>query len=79
MWEASTARCVYTQALNSALTPVSVGEEENDDDTRGLTYLLHLPASSRLATVTAEHNILLHQLPGLTAQQQVSTVNTLYV
>uniref|UniRef100_A0AAX7VDU2 U3 small nucleolar RNA-associated protein 13 C-terminal domain-containing protein n=1 Tax=Astatotilapia calliptera TaxID=8154 RepID=A0AAX7VDU2_ASTCA len=47
VWEASTARCVYT-----------------------LTYLFHLPASARLATVTAEHNILLYQLPALTTQQQ---------
>uniref|UniRef100_A0AAQ5XW13 U3 small nucleolar RNA-associated protein 13 C-terminal domain-containing protein n=1 Tax=Amphiprion ocellaris TaxID=80972 RepID=A0AAQ5XW13_AMPOC len=37
---------------------------------RSLTYLFHLPESSRLATVTAEHNILLYQLPGLSTQQQ---------
>uniref|UniRef100_A0A7N6FE52 U3 small nucleolar RNA-associated protein 13 C-terminal domain-containing protein n=1 Tax=Anabas testudineus TaxID=64144 RepID=A0A7N6FE52_ANATE len=58
VWEASTARCVYTQNHNS------------DDDPHGITYLLHLPTASRLATVTAEHNILLYQLPGLTTQQQ---------
>lgn len=73
VWEASTSRCVYTQTLPSTLTTVSEAEgeeEEKDDDPRGLTYLLHLPASSRLASVTAEHNILLYQLPGLTTQQQ---------
>lgn len=69
VWEASTARCVYTQTLASTVSE----EEEKDDDPRGLTYLLHLPASSRLATVTAEHNILLYQLPALTTQQQVGT------
>ncbi|XP_078126218.1 transducin beta-like protein 3 [Sander vitreus] len=70
VWEASTARCVYTQTLPSPLTAVSEVEEERDDDPRSLTFLLHLPASSRLATVTAEHNIVLYQLPGLTTQQQ---------
>ncbi|XP_023279049.1 transducin beta-like protein 3 [Seriola lalandi dorsalis] len=74
VWEASTARCVYTQTLPSTLIPVhgeeEEEEEEKDDDPRSLTYLLHLPNSSRLATVTAEHNILLYQLPGLTTQQQ---------
>lgn len=69
VWEASTARCVYTQTLPSTLTSVSEGEEESDNP-RSLTYLFHLPASSRLATVTAEHNILLYQLPALTTQQQ---------
>uniref|UniRef100_A0A665WEJ0 Uncharacterized protein n=1 Tax=Echeneis naucrates TaxID=173247 RepID=A0A665WEJ0_ECHNA len=66
VWEASTARCVYTQTLPS--TPVS--GEEKDDDSLSLTCLLHLPSSSRLATVTAEHNILLYQLPALSTQQQ---------
>uniref|UniRef100_A0A8D3DJI2 Transducin beta like 3 n=1 Tax=Scophthalmus maximus TaxID=52904 RepID=A0A8D3DJI2_SCOMX len=62
VWESSTARCVHTQTLSSTFNP--------DDDPRSLTYLLHLPISSRLATVTAEHNILLYQLPALTTQQQ---------
>uniref|UniRef100_A0A8C3AKX4 Transducin beta like 3 n=1 Tax=Cyclopterus lumpus TaxID=8103 RepID=A0A8C3AKX4_CYCLU len=55
VWEASTARCVYAQTLSEE-------EEEKDDDPRRLTYLLLLPASSRLATVTAEHNIVTLQL-----------------
>ncbi|KAJ4931957.1 hypothetical protein JOQ06_010393 [Pogonophryne albipinna] len=67
VWEASTARCVYTQTLGSSL---STSSEEEEDDPRGLTHLLHLPASSRLATVTAEHNIVLYQLPALSTQQQ---------
>lgn len=67
VWEASTARCVYTQTLPSA------SEEDENDNPRSLTYLFHLPASARLATVTAEHNILLYQLPALTTQQQVGT------
>uniref|UniRef100_UPI003AAFAA71 transducin beta-like protein 3 n=1 Tax=Centroberyx gerrardi TaxID=166262 RepID=UPI003AAFAA71 len=70
VWEAGTARCVYTQSLPSAPSSVSEEGEEEDGDPRSLTYLLPLPASSRLATVTAEHNILLYQLPGLTTQQQ---------
>lgn len=78
MWEASTARCVYAQTLD----PVSKKEgeeedeeEEKEDNPLSLTHLLHLPVSSRLATVTAEHNIVLYQLPGLTTQQQVGTQN----
>lgn len=70
VWDSSTARCVYIQALPSTLTPASDGGEEKEDNPRSLTYLLHLPASFRLATVTAEHNILLYQLPALTTQQQ---------
>nr|XP_040048023.1 transducin beta-like protein 3 [Gasterosteus aculeatus aculeatus] len=72
VWEASTARCVYAQTLNSTLAAVSEKEEEKDDDNDhcSLTYLLLLPASSRLATVTADHNIVLYQLPALTTQQQ---------
>ncbi|XP_019737079.1 transducin beta-like protein 3 [Hippocampus comes] len=70
VWEASTARCVYSQALPSKLGPSSEDEEETEDDPRSLTYLLHLPESGRLATVTAEHNIVLYQLPALSTQQQ---------
>ncbi|XP_069569588.1 transducin beta-like protein 3 [Brachyistius frenatus] len=75
VWEASTARCIYTHTPPSTLNSVSEDEEEekekdDDDNPRTLTYLFHLPASARLATVTAEHNILLYQLPGFTTQQQ---------
>uniref|UniRef100_A0A667YKE4 Transducin beta like 3 n=1 Tax=Myripristis murdjan TaxID=586833 RepID=A0A667YKE4_9TELE len=70
VWEASTARCVYTQTLPSAPVAASEDGKEEDDNPSSLTYLLPLPASSRLAAVTAEHNILLYQLPGLTTQQQ---------
>ncbi|KAM9394310.1 transducin beta-like protein 3 [Pholidichthys leucotaenia] len=69
VWEASTARCVYTQTLPSNLSHVSKEEEEGDNP-RSLKYLFHLPTSSRLATVTAEHNIIFYQLPALTTQQQ---------
>ena len=68
VWEASSARCVFTQTLPVADTE---GGEEEDADPRSLTYCLPLPNSSSLATVTAEHNILLYQLPTLTTRQQV--------
>uniref|UniRef100_A0A4W5L185 Transducin beta like 3 n=1 Tax=Hucho hucho TaxID=62062 RepID=A0A4W5L185_9TELE len=61
VWDASSARCVFAQTLPSA-PPAG--------DPRSLTYLLPLPSSLRLATVTAEHNILLYQLPSFTTQQQ---------
>ncbi|XP_067089760.1 transducin beta-like protein 3 [Osmerus mordax] len=67
VWEASSARCVFTQTLPVA---DSEGGEEEDGDPRSLTYCLPLPNSSSLATVTAEHNILLYQLPTLTTLQQ---------
>ncbi|KAL7860468.1 hypothetical protein AOLI_G00168170 [Acnodon oligacanthus] len=67
VWESSTARCVFTQTLPSA--PVS-SPEQTDGDPLSLVYCLLLPLSERLATVTAEHNILLYQLPSLSVQQQ---------
>lgn len=81
VWEAGTARCVYTQTLDAVSkegeeeAASAAEEEEKEDDPRSLTHLLHLPVSSRLATVTAEHNIVLYQLPGLTTQQQVGIQN----
>ncbi|XP_066497692.1 transducin beta-like protein 3 [Hoplias malabaricus] len=67
VWESSSARCVFTQILPSA--PVS-STEQTDGDPLSLVYCLHMPLSNRLATVTAEHNILLYQLPSLSVQQQ---------
>lgn len=79
MWEASTARCVYAQTLDAVSKKEGeedeAEEEEKEDNPLSLMHLLHLPVSSRLATVTAEHNIVLYQLPGLTTQQQVGTQN----
>uniref|UniRef100_A0A672FY32 U3 small nucleolar RNA-associated protein 13 C-terminal domain-containing protein n=1 Tax=Salarias fasciatus TaxID=181472 RepID=A0A672FY32_SALFA len=72
VWEASTARCVYTQTLPTTFSssPAEGDEGKDDDNPRGLTHLFHLPTSSRLTTVTAEHNILLYQLPALSTQHQ---------
>ncbi|KAM4597791.1 transducin beta-like protein 3 [Polymixia lowei] len=70
VWEASTSRCVYTQTLLSASGPGSEQEDEADGDPRSLTHLLSLSASARIATVTAEHNIVLYQMPGLATRQQ---------
>uniref|UniRef100_A0A3B1IEJ5 Transducin beta like 3 n=2 Tax=Astyanax mexicanus TaxID=7994 RepID=A0A3B1IEJ5_ASTMX len=67
VWESSSARCVFTQTLPSA--PVS-NPEQADGDPLSLVYCLPMPLSKRLATVTAEHNILLYQLPSLSVQQQ---------
>ncbi|KAI4890463.1 hypothetical protein NFI96_025586 [Prochilodus magdalenae] len=67
VWESSSARCVFTQTLPSA--PVS-SSEQADGDPLSLVYCLPMPLSNRLATVTAEHNILFYQLPSLSVQQQ---------
>uniref|UniRef100_A0A8C5GPD4 U3 small nucleolar RNA-associated protein 13 C-terminal domain-containing protein n=1 Tax=Gouania willdenowi TaxID=441366 RepID=A0A8C5GPD4_GOUWI len=73
VWEASSARCVHTRTLSSTLTPASGEEQEKDEDNpRSLTFLFHLPVSSRLVTVTAEHNIVFYQLPSLSTLQQFS-------
>ncbi|TWW69934.1 transducin beta-like protein 3 [Takifugu flavidus] len=74
VWDPNTARCVFSQTLGtvSVKKDDEEGEEEEkkDDNPRSLTHLLLLPASSRLATVTAEHNIMLYQLAGLATLQQ---------
>lgn len=70
VWEASTARCMFAQSLVAASPSGAEEDALEEDDPRCLTHCLLLPLSSRLAAVTAEHNILLYQLPALTTQQQ---------
>ncbi|XP_056107669.1 transducin beta-like protein 3 [Rhinichthys klamathensis goyatoka] len=67
VWDSSSARCVFTQTLPDA---PDLSTEEADLDPRCLVHLLPMPQSNRLATVTAEHNILIYQMPTLTVQQQ---------
>uniref|UniRef100_A0A673KIY4 Transducin beta-like protein 3 n=1 Tax=Sinocyclocheilus rhinocerous TaxID=307959 RepID=A0A673KIY4_9TELE len=67
VWDSSSARCVFTQTLPDA---PALNTEEADLDPRSLMHLLPMPQSNRLATVTAEHNILIYQMPALTVQQQ---------
>lgn len=80
VWDPNTARCVFSQTLSTvSVKEEEEGEEEEKkaDNPRSLTHLLLLPTSSRLATVTAEHNIMLYQLAGLTTLQQVGADKTL--
>lgn len=67
-------RCVYNQVMtSSSAPPASDGEDKQQEEDAGplsLTHLLPMPASCRLATVTAEHNIQLYQLPALSSTQQ---------
>uniref|UniRef100_A0A8C1XVU1 Transducin (beta)-like 3 n=1 Tax=Cyprinus carpio TaxID=7962 RepID=A0A8C1XVU1_CYPCA len=67
VWDSSSARCVFTQTLPDA---PALNTEEADLDPRSLMQLLPMPRSNRLVTVTAEHNILIYQMPALTVQQQ---------
>uniref|UniRef100_A0A9R1SEQ4 Transducin beta like 3 n=2 Tax=Cyprinus carpio TaxID=7962 RepID=A0A9R1SEQ4_CYPCA len=67
VWDSSSARCVFTQMLPDA---PALNTEEADLDPRSLMQLLPMPRSNRLVTVTAEHNILIYQMPALTVQQQ---------
>ncbi|XP_076852925.1 transducin beta-like protein 3 [Brachyhypopomus gauderio] len=62
VWGSVSARCVFTQTLPATPAPA--------DDPLGLVHCLSMPRSGRIATVTAEHNILLYQLPSLSVQQQ---------
>ncbi|KAL4659135.1 transducin beta-like protein 3 [Arapaima gigas] len=70
VWEASTSRCVFTQALSDPPAPQNKMGAEKEAEQLGLTYTLPLVNSARLAIVTAEHNILLYELPSLSVQQQ---------
>ncbi|KAK9978161.1 hypothetical protein ABG768_019927 [Culter alburnus] len=67
VWDSSSAHCVFTQTLPDA---PALSTEEADLNPRSLMHLLPMPQSNRLATVTAEHNILIYQMPSLNIQQQ---------
>ncbi|XP_051571584.1 transducin beta-like protein 3 [Myxocyprinus asiaticus] len=67
VWESSSARCVFTQTLPDAPALIP---EEGDLDPRSLLHCLSMPQSNRLATVTAEHNILIYKLPNFAVEQQ---------
>ncbi|KAG2455705.1 TBL3 protein, partial [Polypterus senegalus] len=62
VWEATTARCVFTQSGSSS--------PQEDAEEQALTHGLLLPKTNRLATVTAEHNLLFYDLHTLALQQQ---------
>uniref|UniRef100_A0A8D0CJK8 Transducin beta like 3 n=1 Tax=Scleropages formosus TaxID=113540 RepID=A0A8D0CJK8_SCLFO len=70
VWEASTSRCIFTQALSDTPTPENDGRAEEEVEQLSLTHALLLATSARLAVVTAEHNILLYELSSLSVQQQ---------
>uniref|UniRef100_A0AAY4BF42 U3 small nucleolar RNA-associated protein 13 C-terminal domain-containing protein n=1 Tax=Denticeps clupeoides TaxID=299321 RepID=A0AAY4BF42_9TELE len=57
VWEASSGRCVFTQPRTAPAPQM-------------LTHCLPLAASARLATVSAEHNIVIYQLPAVRVLQQ---------
>ncbi|KAJ8384033.1 hypothetical protein AAFF_G00212770 [Aldrovandia affinis] len=56
VWEAGSARCVFTQTPPVTTAPAGVVSGD-DEEGCGLTHCLHLPDSARLATAT-RHNIL---------------------
>ncbi|KAA0705315.1 Transducin beta-like protein 3 [Triplophysa tibetana] len=67
VWESSSARCVFTQTLPDA---PALSTDVGDLNPRCLVHCLPMLLSDRLVTVTAEHNILIYQLPSVTVQQQ---------
>uniref|UniRef100_A0AAY4BET5 U3 small nucleolar RNA-associated protein 13 C-terminal domain-containing protein n=1 Tax=Denticeps clupeoides TaxID=299321 RepID=A0AAY4BET5_9TELE len=72
VWEASSGRCVFTQPRTAPAPASSAGSEAEDEEAspQMLTHCLPLAASARLATVSAEHNIVIYQLPAVRVLQQ---------
>ncbi|XP_078273803.1 transducin beta-like protein 3 [Rhinoraja longicauda] len=66
IWEARSGKCVYSQRV-----PGKPREEVEDDaDEQTLTHCMLVPATRKLTTVTAEHNILIYDLCTLKLERQ---------
>ncbi|XP_072423649.1 transducin beta-like protein 3 [Chiloscyllium punctatum] len=66
VWEAYSGRCVYSQCVPGKLQKVT----EGDADEQSLTHCAIVPATQKLTTVTAEHNILTYDLCTLNLTRQ---------
>uniref|UniRef100_H2ZTG7 Transducin beta like 3 n=1 Tax=Latimeria chalumnae TaxID=7897 RepID=H2ZTG7_LATCH len=66
VWEAASAHCVHIQSIPNR------PQEDIDEDTKGhsLTSCMLVSATDKIATVSAEHNFLLYELPTLSLKQQ---------
>ncbi|NP_001080042.1 transducin (beta)-like 3 L homeolog [Xenopus laevis] len=72
VWDAATAVCVYGQTLPHITEGNSTEEEANE---HSLTHCLLIPDLSQVATVTAEHNILMYDLQNLQLKKQFAGYN----
>ncbi|XP_062914934.1 transducin beta-like protein 3 [Mobula hypostoma] len=66
IWEANSGKCIYSQCVPGKPKK----ETEDDADEQSLTHCMLVPATRKLMTVTAEHNILTYDLGTLTLARQ---------
>ncbi|XP_067858937.1 transducin beta-like protein 3 isoform X1 [Heptranchias perlo] len=66
IWEAYSGRCIYSQCVPGKPR----NENEDDADEQSLTHCMMVPATKKLTTVTAEHNILSYDLRTLKLERQ---------
>ncbi|XP_067911859.1 transducin beta-like protein 3 [Heterodontus francisci] len=66
IWEAYSGRCIYSQCMPGKPKK----ETEDDTDEQSLTHCMLVPATRKLTTVTAEHNILSYDLRTLKLERQ---------
>ncbi|XP_078414788.1 transducin beta-like protein 3 [Cetorhinus maximus] len=66
IWDAYSGRCVYSQCVPGKPKK----ETEDDSDEQSLTHCMLVPATRKLTTVTAEHNILSYDLCTLKLERQ---------
>ncbi|XP_041063248.1 transducin beta-like protein 3 isoform X1 [Carcharodon carcharias] len=66
IWEAYSGRCIYSQRVPGKPKK----ETEDDSDEQSLTHCMLVPATRKLTTVTAEHNILSYDLCTLKLERQ---------
>ncbi|XP_006024069.1 transducin beta-like protein 3 [Alligator sinensis] len=71
IWDAATAACVNTQPV--PYQPVESGEEEANE--HSLTNCMLVPEKNEIATVTAEHNIVLYDIQTLQLRKQFAGYN----
>ncbi|XP_069762489.1 transducin beta-like protein 3 isoform X1 [Narcine bancroftii] len=71
IWEVHSGKCIYSQ--NIPFTPIMETEDEANE--RSLTHCMLVPATKKLTTVTAEHNILVYNLCTLQLECQLVGYN----
>ncbi|XP_038675846.1 transducin beta-like protein 3 [Scyliorhinus canicula] len=66
IWEAYSGRCIYSQCVPGR----PQNEADDDSEEQSLTHCMLVPATRKLTTVTAEHNILYYDLCTLKLERQ---------
>ncbi|XP_053550459.1 transducin beta-like protein 3 [Bombina bombina] len=71
VWDAASSKCVYSQTLPH----IAKGNSDEETNEHSLTHCLLLPDQQQIATVTAEHNILMYDLQKLQLRKQFAGYN----